>query len=193
MANCPKCQSEMDDRTCPPCRGDVASTETAPEGKFKFQFDLQFLFFLMTLTAVVCAISKIVGNWAPAPLIAVAALMLWRMRQRAKRRCLTGMGIGFVSGMLLFAHPIPHHNPPKVDVVVFIGALFAAIGAGASAMGRKDHHVSGVVAMGFVAIYLVALNAISRGSWSYAESGVVAILVAVVAYSARRVCHIVRY
>jgi len=159
MANCPKCQSEMDDRTCPPCRGDVASTETAPEGKFKFQFDLQFLFFLMTLTAVVCAISKIVGNWAPAPLIAVAALMLWRMRQRAKRRCLTGMGIGFVSGMLLFAFVIPNPpNAPNAAGWVFIMATLVAIGAGLSAMGRKDYHRSGAVAIGAVAIYYAALG-----------------------------------
>ena len=191
MAYCPKCQSEVNDRTCPHCGHDVLSTETAPEGKFRFQFDLRFLFFLMTLTAVVCAISKAVGSWWPAPLIAVAALMFWRMRQRAKRRCLIGMGIGVLCGMLLFAYP--NLNLHKADSVVFFGALFAAIGAGASAIGRKDYHKNGVVAMGFVAIYLVALNAISRGSWSYAESGVVAILVAVVAYSARHVCHIVRY
>ena len=188
MANCPKCQKEMDDRTCPHCGHDVASTETAPQRKSKFQFDLRSVFFLMTLTAVVCAISKSVESWLPTPLIVVAALLFWRMR-RAERRCLIGIGIGFLSGMLLFALTLLDLH--KADSVVFFGALFAAIGAGASAIGKKAYHVSGFVTMGVVAIYSEALSAIFRGS--YVDSGVVAILVALVAYSVCRVCYVVRH
>ena len=94
MAYCPKCQSETDDRICPHCGHDVASTETAPEGKVKFQFGLRFLFFLMTLTAIACAISKAMGIGCPAPLIVVAALLFWRTR-RAKYACLPGLIVGF--------------------------------------------------------------------------------------------------
>jgi hypothetical protein len=52
MANCPKCQSEMDDRTCPHCGHAVASMETTRAAvdqgdRFKFQFGLRFLFFLI--------------------------------------------------------------------------------------------------------------------------------------------------
>jgi hypothetical protein len=158
MTCCPKCQNEIDDGTCPHCGHDVASMATTLEGKFKFQFDLQFLFFLTTLTAVACAISKVVESWLPAPLIVVAALLFWRMRH-AKRRCLIGMGLGFVSGMLLFAFVIPNPpNAPNAAGWVFIMATLVAIGAGLSAMGRKDYHRSGAVAIGAVAIYYAALG-----------------------------------
>jgi hypothetical protein len=141
MANCPKCQSETDDRTCPHCGHDVASTETAPQGKFRFQFGLRFLFFLMTLTAVVCAISKALDNWRPAPLMVVAALLFWRSR-RAKYAFFPGFAVGLAYGLFVISRKsLP---ADKYAMALFLcGTLLA----GVNAMFQGEYRRSGLVAM----------------------------------------------
>ncbi len=67
LAYCPRCENEINDRICPHCGYDL-QVEIARRGKFRLQFSLRFLLFLMGLTAVACAISKVVGSWFPAPL-----------------------------------------------------------------------------------------------------------------------------
>ncbi len=143
MANCPQCQSEIDDGVCPKC-GDDLQPKAAREGKPRFQFGLRFLFFLMCLTAFACAISKIVEIWKPAPLIIVAGLLFWRTR-RAKYAFFPGFGFGVVIGVMLLAW--------RCDFGVYIGAFLGAILASLNAIVQGDYPSSGFVALVASVVY----------------------------------------
>ncbi len=153
MDHCPKCQSEINDGICPNCGHDVSSTETAPEEKAKFQFGLRFLFFLITMTAVVCGISKALDNWFAAPLIVVNGLLFWRTR-RSKYACLPGFALGLAFGWLITLYGMPGY-----ENAVRLG--FATIGAGTNAQ-LKGYRKSGYVALVAAYLYMVIMHRLLR-------------------------------
>jgi hypothetical protein len=140
----------MDDRTCPHCGHDVALTETAPQRKNEFQFGLRFLFFLVGVTALACAVSKAVDSWLPAPLILVAALLFWRTR-RDKFACLPGFVVGAAFLWLLMpSSPDPLY--PVMDSMI-CGTLLA----GVNAMLRGGYRLSGLVATIATMVYVLII------------------------------------
>jgi hypothetical protein len=144
----------MDDRTCPHCGHDVASTETAPEGKSKFHA-LRFLFFLVTMTVVVCALWKAAG-WLPIPLIVVAALLFWRTR-RAKFAFRPGFVVGLAFGWFMVSRePLAGD---KTIRILFLCVLCGTLLAGVNAIFQGEHRRSGVAAIVAVVAYLAILAA----------------------------------
>jgi len=147
LAYCPRCKNEINDRICPHCGYDL-QVEIARRGKFKLQFGLPFLFFLMGLTAVACTISKAIESWQPAPLIFVNGLLFWRTR-RDIYACLPGLVLGFAVGLL-----ITHATP---EYAVVFSLMFATACAGLNAQLR-GYRASGTAAFIASAWYMLIMT-----------------------------------
>ncbi len=146
MTFCPKCQSEIDDGVCPKCGEDAkeAAPATSGQGKFRFQFGLPFLFYLVGLTAVTCAISKAAGRWHPAPMIVMSGLLFWRTR-RIWHACLPGMAIGFAIPWLFASASEP--------MVCF---NWSTLLGGLNAVAQGEYRMSGLAVVGILTVYVEA-------------------------------------
>ncbi len=124
--------------------------ETARAGKF--QFGLPFLFFLITMTAVVLGVSR-TDCWPLAPLIVVIGALFWRTR-RAKFAFIPGFGIGVAVGIMIAVFCFSKIGlAPALVLAVYFGAYFGGLGASLNIVIQGEYKESGSVGVLVLFIY----------------------------------------